>query len=380
MNHGTGPRAPATQTRRALWASTLFYALIAFEFFYMASPFGAYLYAIYGPGLDWLQAFGATGWVIQFFLPHVIAETRSVLVDSLEAVGMTLFAAGLAGFAVGAFQIYRAKLRRADAVTGGVYRHIRHPQYLALIVASIGMALIWPRYLVVIATVTVVFVYVALARLEEGICLREFPAYAAYRKATGMFLPRSLVPRVPVQANIPGPLRLAAWPAAYAATLGIALLAAYGLRSHALNSLYALRVDDGVYLSVTEVADEELVALAQLARSAPTVEAALSDRGPLLNYVLPTAMYVSEIPMRLPTDAAFGHSVPIDRDPALYKVVFTEAVFDAGGLPDGAAPLAHAVNKTPLLEVHVDLRTEAVTGTFAPPDTPFYDDRQVPVF
>ena len=36
--------------------------------------------------------------------------------------------------------------------------------------------------------------------------------------------------------------------------------------------------------------------------------------------------------------------------------------------------------KTPLLEVHIDLRAGAVTATFPPPDDPFYDNRQVPVF
>jgi len=43
---------------RMLLASGAFYLLIAFEFFYMASPFAAYFYAVYGPGLDGLQAWG----------------------------------------------------------------------------------------------------------------------------------------------------------------------------------------------------------------------------------------------------------------------------------------------------------------------------------
>tara|TARA_B100000780_G_C20695694_1_gene276656 strand:+ start:169 stop:510 length:342 start_codon:yes stop_codon:yes gene_type:complete len=41
--------------KRALWASSVFYVLIAFEFFYMASPFTTYFYTVYRPGLDWLQ-------------------------------------------------------------------------------------------------------------------------------------------------------------------------------------------------------------------------------------------------------------------------------------------------------------------------------------
>ena len=173
----------ASHARRALIASAVFYVLIAFEFFYMASPFAAYLYAVYGPGLDWLESSALTSWSIPFFLPHIVAETRSFPVDMLETAGFVLFVGGLAGFAFGAFQIYRAKLRRADAVMGGLYRYIRHPQYLALIVASVGMVLVWPRYLVLVLTVTVIFIYIALAKAEEGICRRQYPGYAAYMSA-----------------------------------------------------------------------------------------------------------------------------------------------------------------------------------------------------
>ena len=55
MSKETLARKAHMQARGALWASMGFYVLIAFEFFYMASPFAAYLYAVYGPGLDWLQ-------------------------------------------------------------------------------------------------------------------------------------------------------------------------------------------------------------------------------------------------------------------------------------------------------------------------------------
>ena len=77
--------------------------------------------------------------------------------------------------------------------------------------------------------------------------------------------------------------------------------------------------------------------------------------------------------------ASFSHDVPANRGPALHKVIFTEPIFDADGLlPDGDV-LAHAVNKLPLVEVHVDIRADAVTATFPPPEDPFYDNRQVPV-
>ncbi len=84
MTNETEKSKGTIQARRALWASFAFYVLIAFEFFYMASPFAAYFYAVYGPGLDWLQASGPTSWIIQFFMPHLVSETRSVLIDVHE--------------------------------------------------------------------------------------------------------------------------------------------------------------------------------------------------------------------------------------------------------------------------------------------------------
>ena len=380
------------RARRALWASLAFYVLIAFEFLYMASPFAAYFYAVYGPGLDWLAGYGGTGWVIQFFLPHIVEETRSVLIDSHEAIGTALFVGGVAAFFIGVVQIYRAKLRRADAVMGGLYQHIRHPQYLALIVASIGMAFIWPRYLVVVMTVTVTFVYVALAKTEERICLGQYPGYADYMQRTGMFLPARLAPSTgmflpprlwPKGALLSGgsrASRLARWILAYVATLVVALLLALGLRIHAMDSLHALEVDDGIYISVTAQSQEALAAVAAIARSAPQAGPALEGRTHLLNYVIPADMTISEVPMHLPPGAAFGHRIPAGRDPALHKVIFTQAQFPGSEPPNDGDVLWHAINKKALLEVHVDLNAGKVTATYPPPTDPFYGDRQVPVF
>ena len=171
--------------RRLFWVSAAFYAVIAFEFFYMFSPFAAYIYAVYGPGLDWLQRIGLTHWTLWFFLPHVVSDMRSPVIDALTGIGLVLLFGGIVAFLIGAVQVYRAKLRRSDAVVKGLYRYIRHPQYLALIIASIGMLLVWPRFLVLFSTIVVIFIYVGLARAEEAICLKQYPSYAAYMDRTG---------------------------------------------------------------------------------------------------------------------------------------------------------------------------------------------------
>ncbi len=370
----------AVNARRALAVTGAFYILIAFEFLYMASPFAAYFYGVYGLGLDWLQGSRTTGWLIQFFMPHLVEETTSFAIDIHETVGQILFLGGLAAFAAGAIQIYSAKLRGKGAVTGGLYRHIRHPQYLALIVASIGMLLLWPRYLVVIATVTVIFVYIALARAEENLCLRRFPGYADYLKTTGMFLPAAFSRGFRLPAGGSAITRVATWALAYAATLSVALLVALGIRAHAIDSFYVHTDRESVYLSVVEIPESDLSEVARIARSAPEVQAAVSGRKHLINYVLPTGMYVSEIPMHLPPGARYSHRIPADRDPARYKVVFTQAVFSRGYSPAENDILWNAVHKTALWEVHVDLGTGQAIASYPPPKTPFYGDRQVPLF
>ena len=99
-----------------------------------------------------------------------------------------------------------------------------------------------------------------------------------------------------------------------------------------MNAMYTLPTDEGVYVSVVEIGDGDLAAMAEIARSAAQAKAALLGKEHLLNYIVPTEMYISEIPMHLPPGEAFGHTVPPDRDPARYKVIFTRAVFGDEGL------------------------------------------------
>ncbi|CAN0579653.1 unnamed protein product, partial [Laminaria digitata] len=223
--------------RSLFWASATFYVLIAFEFFYMASPFAAYFYAVYGPGLDWLQRIGLSDWTLWFFLPHIVEQTRSVLINSAQTTGLVLFFGGLAVFFFGVVQIYRQKLRRSDAFTDCLCGYVRHPLYTALIIACIGMLLIWPRFLVLFSTVTVIFAYVALARAEERMCLHQYPGYGDYMARTGMFLPKAWGSRL--SFNVPNRwMRIGLWLSLFFGIVALATVAAFGLRGLAISSLY----------------------------------------------------------------------------------------------------------------------------------------------
>ena len=378
----TKVKAEAATARKLFWVSTGFYGLIAFEFFYMASPFGAYFYSVYGPGLDWLQQFGFSGWTIWFFLPHIVEETQSHVINAAESFGIILFFGGILAFVAGAFQVYRAKLTKSGAVMGGLYRYIRHPQYLALMVASTGMLLIWPRFLVLFSTCLLFLAYILLAKAEEKMCLRQYEGYAGYAASTGRFLPKRLswrlLPTLPSRTANLG-LRVAALIAVVLGLTAGALL----VRSYAIASLYTLATDRGVYLSVVEISNDDLELLARVAGRSEAVQIQLDSLGTddrFLAYVLPTEMYVSEIPMHLPEGESFGHRVPSDRDPTRYKVIYSRAVFPAGELPDRSNVIAHATNKYPLVEVYIDTSLERIEAVFPPPVVSFYPDVQVPLF
>ncbi|WP_299030196.1 methyltransferase [uncultured Sulfitobacter sp.] len=362
-------------SKRLFWTASAFYALIAFEFFYMASPFAAYFYSIYGPGMDWLQALPVADWTLWFILPHLVEDTRSVVLNYVELFGLILLLSGLLSFVAGVFQVYRAKLTKSGAVTRGVYRYIRHPQYASLIIASLGMLLVWPRFLVLFSTSCVILAYVLLARSEERQCLRSFPSYADYMETTGMFWPRMS------QRTGIGLTSTFGLLAGFVMMVALVTAGAFGLRSAAIGSLYTLNTDAGVFLSVAHIDDADLASVAQIVLADVDVQETISAadaHGQVLAYVLPTEMYVSEIPMHLPAGAAFGHSVPRNADPAQWKVILTQAEFGAGH--DGANILREAVNKSPLSEVHIDLSTHQITNRYEPPQDAFYNGRQVPIF
>ncbi|NIO05969.1 MAG: DUF1295 domain-containing protein [Proteobacteria bacterium] len=166
-----------------------FYVLIGLEIIIMISPFAAYFYAVYGPVLNFLYDYKITAWLAGFFLPHAVVS-KSALLNFLNGLGRTLFSLGLILFVIGAFQIYTAKFRQKRMVTSIMYRWIRHPQYLFLAIAGFGLLLFWPRFIILVLYVSMLFVYYMLARYEEQRMVAEHGnKYREYMERTAMFIP-----------------------------------------------------------------------------------------------------------------------------------------------------------------------------------------------
>jgi protein-S-isoprenylcysteine O-methyltransferase Ste14 len=180
-------------TQKTLLRSALvLYFVIAFEVLIMISPFAGFFYSVFNPVLLKLASNSSTRWLSSFYLPHMVLP-QDWFLQFVRVMGSVLFVVGMAIFLVCAAQIYTAKFKRKGAVLGGLYSTIRHPQYLALGMAGLGLSIMWPRFLTIVLWLVMAAVYYFLAKDEERRMLNAHEeTYRKYMNKTGMFLPRGL--------------------------------------------------------------------------------------------------------------------------------------------------------------------------------------------
>ncbi|WP_025916310.1 isoprenylcysteine carboxylmethyltransferase family protein [Herminiimonas sp. CN] len=130
----------------------------------------------------------------QFLLIVLIAWPSHA--PALTMAGIALFALGLIA-AAAALLVMPARTLSVlpeprsggELVTRGIYRHVRHPMYLGVLLCSLAACLAYGSMakwglLALLAGVLAVKI-----RREERLLLARFPAYAAYRQKTGALIP-----------------------------------------------------------------------------------------------------------------------------------------------------------------------------------------------
>jgi protein-S-isoprenylcysteine O-methyltransferase Ste14 len=180
------------RARGLLGGVIVFYFIIALEVLIMISPFAAFFYAALSPVLLFLAHWSSTRWLTAFFLPHMVMPP-GLLLQTVRVAGSALFVVGAVVFLVCAGQVYFHKFFRRGPALAGLYRWIRHPQYLALGATGLGLAILWPRFLTIVLWAVMVELYYLLARDEERRMANQFgERYREYMTRTGMFLPRGI--------------------------------------------------------------------------------------------------------------------------------------------------------------------------------------------
>jgi len=85
-------------------------------------------------------------------------------------------------------RVYRAK---GELVTDGIYKYVRHPQYLGLMILTIGALVQWPTIITAAMWPILMLMYYRLARREEKEMESRFgDQYMTYRQRVPMFWPR----------------------------------------------------------------------------------------------------------------------------------------------------------------------------------------------
>lgn len=103
-------------------------------------------------------------------------------------VSMALIALGLALVAVGWVQVFGA---RHELRTSGIYRFIRHPQYLGLILVIVALNIQWPTILTLLMAPVLIVMYVRQARREDRDLEARFgTAFTSYAARVPAFFPR----------------------------------------------------------------------------------------------------------------------------------------------------------------------------------------------
>lgn len=108
-------------------------------------------------------------------------------IHTVCVLGNLLILLGLILMGKGWRRIYRAK---GELVTDGIYKYMRHPQYLGLILMSVGMLVQWATLITILMWPVLLLMYYRLAMKEEREMIRFFgERYLEYKREVPAFLP-----------------------------------------------------------------------------------------------------------------------------------------------------------------------------------------------
>jgi protein-S-isoprenylcysteine O-methyltransferase Ste14 len=207
-----------------------------------------------------LNQWSMTRWLTAFFLPHMIVPPNEVL-TVVRILGSVLFVGGMLIFLVCAAQVYIGKLLKKGVATEGFYTIIRHPQYLGLGLAALGLAIMWPRFLTLTLFAVMLFLYYLLAKDEERRMINRFgESYVAYMNRTGMFLPLSLEKAL-IGKKKPQPLRIGKAITILLILLFVIVGSGFISRTYTVHHLPLEQVN---HIDVITITEEDLITAKQL--------------------------------------------------------------------------------------------------------------------
>lgn len=364
------------------------YILIVFEILYMISPFAFYYYSAYSIPLKLLQQTSLTSWLTLNLLPHFTYQTSPVI-SVLYFISWPLICLGLLLFIVAFIQIYGSKLWRKGSVTGGIYRIIRHPQYLALGIVGLGTTIFWPRFIVFIMYAVMLFLYYFLARQEEKICIQKFgTAYQAYMEKTGMFFPKCIEDRLPdLPSFLPegGLKKIFSIVGILILYLTIVIAMGVGIKNFALSKITCQHTEKQAVVSVAPLTYEQINMALSIAFSKPEVKQKTDSLKKRLIYILPTEWGIPELGIKgdgkpanyLLHPETHGNSLIFDA--SRLTLLITQPILTSEDVKGGDI-LKKSLSYNPIMEVMVNLDHNQLVGINYRSDRGQWDGVPVPIY
>jgi len=287
---------PASKGQKLLLLGTILaYCLIGIEIIIMISPFAIYFYSVYAPILNVLGSSPFTSWTTEFFLPHMVfLQDPLILAVSYLQV---LLVIGLLLFFTAAVPLYWGRFTGKGVVNFSFYSKIRHPQYLFLAISGFGLLLYWPRFIILIFFVTMLYVYYLLARNEEWRMKNEAPGvYEKYMEHIPMFLPGE--PGGKLFAALFGWIK-PKWVGilvSYCMAMVLSILVAMGIRNYAVHQLPAVRQENVTLVPVFERPGQEVARLYDELLADDQVRAFLAEHRMVnLVYIMPGDFFLTAL-------------------------------------------------------------------------------------
>lgn len=117
------------------------------------------------------------------------AAQLSMLNLGLFTLGVMVAVAAFTVMPSRSFSVMPEPTSKCELVTHGIYRHIRHPMYLAVLLCGLAACLAYASALKWGLLALLAGVLIAKIRREERLLLARFEGYAAYRLRTKALIP-----------------------------------------------------------------------------------------------------------------------------------------------------------------------------------------------
>ena len=347
--------------------------LIVFEILFMISPFALYYYSGYSHFLNIIGNSEYTYWLTSFFLPH-FDESSVWVLNAAGEIGEWLFMAGLIMFVIAAAQIYYSKFTGRNAVTSGLYRLTRHPQYIAFVVMGVGLLMVWPRILVLAAYVTMLFAYYLLAKKEERDCSRKYGA--AYDNYITEANRQSRINRIlfgdyPRWGVILG----------YGVMLTVSILTVFGIRNWSLTTIPVVYTRNSATIAVLPMSDTNMNHILSITEQSEEIRMIKCDTtNYFLNYIIPAEWRLADLPMETYTDGEEGHILPEDISRKEFKVLYTKALIHSKDNMTEQDILKRTYGREPVVLFRVNIETNEIISVGQPPAHVLWGDIPTPIF